>query len=150
MLPPLYLPCIYHSVTQQLLMLSGASECRTNFKKIVVKIMALDYKLPSKLKLSEAVHDLLAKIFVKDPRERITIQQIKKHPWYLHRLPAELMEGYKGFPRCRPVCTPPSRRPPRLMPYAAKRQQLEGGVQTRRSSRGGVFLVFGLSERLPL
>ena len=37
---------------------------------------------------------------MKDPEKRITIAAIKQHEWYLHRLPFELCEGYKGFERC--------------------------------------------------
>lgn len=62
--------------------------------------MRLEYRIPEKLQLSSAVKDLLARIFVKDPAKRITIAQIKQHPWYLHRLPYELQEGYHGFERC--------------------------------------------------
>lgn len=73
--------------------------CRTDFQKIVGKIMALDYKIPEKLQLSDSVKDLLGRIFVKDPESRITIAEMKKHEWYLHRLPFELCEGYQGFER---------------------------------------------------
>jgi serine/threonine protein kinase len=74
--------------------------CRSDFQKIVAKIMALDYSIPEKLQLSSSVKDLLSLIFVKDPEKRITIAQIKAHEWYLHRLPFELCEGYQGFERC--------------------------------------------------
>ena len=74
--------------------------CRSDFQKIVAKIMALDYTIPEKLQLSEAVKDLIARIFVKEPEKRITIDEIKQHEWYKHRLPYELCEGYKGFERC--------------------------------------------------
>ena len=77
-----------------------AVACRSDFQKIVAKIMALDYSIPEKLQLSDSVKDLLSRIFVKDPERRITIPEIKQHEWYLHRLPFELCEGYKGFPRC--------------------------------------------------
>ena len=73
--------------------------CRSDFQKIVAKIMALDYHIPEKLQLSDSVKDLMARIFVKDPAKRITIEEIKKHEWYLHRLPFELLEGYQGFER---------------------------------------------------
>lgn len=79
--------------------------CRTDFQKIVSKIMALDYKIPEKLQLSDSVKDLLGRIFVKDPESRITIADIKKHEWYLHRLPFELCEGYQGFERCEGALT---------------------------------------------
>lgn len=62
--------------------------------------MALDYTIPEKLNLSASVKDLISRIFVKDPKQRITVAQIKEHEWYLHRLPYELCEGYEGFPRC--------------------------------------------------
>lgn len=66
--------------------------------------MKLDYKIPEKLNLSFSVKHLLSRIFVKDPSKRISIAEIKQHSWYLHRLPYELQEGYKGFERC---CAPP-------------------------------------------
>jgi serine/threonine protein kinase len=62
--------------------------------------MKLDYKIPEKLNLSVSVKHLLGRIFVKDPSKRISIAEIKQHSWYLHRLPYELQEGYKGFERC--------------------------------------------------
>ena len=65
--------------------------------------MKLDYCIPERLNLSPAVKDLLARIFVKDPARRITVAQIKRHEWYLHRLPYELYEGYQGFERCGPA-----------------------------------------------
>lgn len=74
--------------------------CRSDFQKIVAKIMKLEYRIPEKLNLSPCVKDLLARIFVKDPSQRMTIAEIKQHAWYLHRLPYELQEGYKGFERC--------------------------------------------------
>lgn len=79
---------------------SAATLCRSDFQKIVAKIMKLDYRIPEKLNLSPAVKSLLGRIFVKDPAKRITIAEIKRHEWYLHRLPYELYEGYQGFERC--------------------------------------------------
>lgn len=76
-----------------------ATLCRADFQKIVARIMKLDYKIPEKLNLSFSVKHLLSRIFVKDPSKRISIAEIKQHSWYLHRLPYELQEGYKGFER---------------------------------------------------
>lgn len=73
---------------------------RTDFQKTVQRILALDYKIPEKLQLSDAVKDLLSKIFVKDPTQRIDIAGIKAHEWYLHRLPYELCDNYQGMERC--------------------------------------------------
>lgn len=36
------------------------------------------------------MQDLLARIFVANPAERITLSQIKQHPWFLKNLPIEL------------------------------------------------------------
>lgn len=36
------------------------------------------------------VQDLLSRIFVANPAERITLAQIKQHPWFLKNLPIEL------------------------------------------------------------
>jgi serine/threonine-protein kinase SRK2 len=34
--------------------------------------------------------DLLARIFVANPAERISLADVKRHPWFLHNLPVEL------------------------------------------------------------
>jgi len=36
------------------------------------------------------VQDLLARIFVANPVDRISLTQIKQHPWFLKNLPIEL------------------------------------------------------------
>lgn len=36
------------------------------------------------------MQDLLARIFTANPAERITLSQIKHHPWFLKNLPIEL------------------------------------------------------------
>lgn len=78
---------------------SEAAFYRTDFQKTVQRILALDYKIPEKLQLSDSVKDLLSKIFIKDPNQRIDIAGIKAHEWYLHRLPHELTEQYQGMER---------------------------------------------------
>lgn len=65
----------------------------------MARILNLDWKVPEKLRLTDEVKNLLGQIFVKDAAKRITISQIKQHPWYLHRLPWELSDGYQGFER---------------------------------------------------
>ena len=44
------------------------------------KILNAEYTLPDFL--SEEAKDIIAKIFITDPKKRITIEQIRKHPWY--------------------------------------------------------------------
>jgi 5'-AMP-activated protein kinase catalytic alpha subunit len=48
------------------------------------KILNAEYTPPDFL--SDEAKDMIARIFVTDPNERIDIEQIRKHPWYqLHR-----------------------------------------------------------------
>lgn len=46
-------------------------------------------------KLSPEIKDLLNRIFVIDAKSRVTIQQIKRHPWYKKPLPAEYEEMWE-------------------------------------------------------
>lgn len=52
---------------------------------IYQRIMAVDYTMPSSI--SSELRDLFSKIFVKNPMERITVEGIKSHPWFLTDLP---------------------------------------------------------------
>ena len=49
------------------------------------RICAAKYRIPSRIRLSEECADLLRRIFVVDPSQRITLRGIKQHPWFLHR-----------------------------------------------------------------
>jgi serine/threonine protein kinase len=55
------------------------------------RIMSVKYSFPANLKLSADCLDLVTKIFNPNPAQRITVADIKKHPWFLKNLPAELM-----------------------------------------------------------
>jgi serine/threonine-protein kinase SRK2 len=50
----------------------------------------VQYQVPPQLRISLECQDLLARIFVADPRLRISMEGIKQHPWFLKNLPAEL------------------------------------------------------------
>ncbi|XP_027329229.1 serine/threonine-protein kinase SAPK2-like isoform X2 [Abrus precatorius] len=64
-----------------------------NFKKTIGKILSVQYSIPDYVRVSmECIH-LLSQIFVASPDKRITIPEIKNHPWFLKNLPIELMEG---------------------------------------------------------
>jgi hypothetical protein len=52
--------------------------------------MAVKYSFPPGLAISPECADLLARIFVASPQQRITIPQIRAHPWFRINLPAEL------------------------------------------------------------
>ncbi|KAL2531398.1 Serine/threonine-protein kinase SRK2E [Abeliophyllum distichum] len=67
-----------------------------NFKKTINRILSVHYSIPDYVRVSKECKHLLSQIFVSDPEKRITIQEIKKHPWFLKNLPVEFMEGEEG------------------------------------------------------
>ena len=56
----------------------------------VRRILAAEYVLPPKLNLSETCKDLIGQIFTVDPHKRITMDGIKKHPWFTTPMSAVL------------------------------------------------------------
>ncbi|KAL1204017.1 Serine/threonine-protein kinase SRK2H [Cardamine amara subsp. amara] len=64
-----------------------------NFRKTIQRIMAVQYKIPDYVHISQECRHLLSRIFVTNSAKRITLKEIKKHPWYLKNLPKELTES---------------------------------------------------------
>ncbi|WMV53325.1 hypothetical protein MTR67_046710, partial [Solanum verrucosum] len=64
-----------------------------NFRKTLTRILSVQYSIPYYVRVSKECKLLLSQIFVADPSKRITIEEIKKHPWFLKDLPIEYMEG---------------------------------------------------------
>ncbi|KAK2375574.1 Serine/threonine-protein kinase sapk2 [Trifolium repens] len=64
-----------------------------NFRKTIAKILSVQYKVPDFVRVSSECIHLISQIFVANPEKRITIPEIKNHPWFLKNLPVELMEG---------------------------------------------------------
>ncbi|GAA0152777.1 non-receptor serine/threonine protein kinase [Lithospermum erythrorhizon] len=64
-----------------------------NIKKTIGRILSVHYSIPDYVRISPECWQLLSRIFVATPEIRITISEIKNHPWYLKNLPVELMEG---------------------------------------------------------
>jgi len=56
------------------------------------RIMSVQYKIPEYVHVSQNCRHLLSRIFVQNPYKRITMSEIKTHPWYLKNLPRELKE----------------------------------------------------------
>lgn len=52
-----------------------------NFRKTIQRIMAVQYHIPSSVKISSECRDLLQRIFVADPTHRISIPEIVQHVW---------------------------------------------------------------------
>ena len=57
----------------------------------VRKIVNGDYTVPSDVPLSESCLDLIRRIFTVNALQRITIAEIKQHPWFVRRMPKAMM-----------------------------------------------------------
>ncbi|ERN01074.1 hypothetical protein AMTRI_Chr03g52310 [Amborella trichopoda] len=64
-----------------------------NFRKTIGRILSVQYTIPDYVRVSAESKHLLSRIFVANPTKRITIPEIKNHPWFLKKLPTELIEG---------------------------------------------------------
>ncbi|KAH9713064.1 serine/threonine-protein kinase SRK2A [Citrus sinensis] len=64
-----------------------------NFRKTIQKIMAVQYRIPDYVHISQECRHLLSRLFVANPSRRITLKEIKNHPWFLKNLPRELTES---------------------------------------------------------
>lgn len=50
------------------------------------------WSIPSNIEISSECRDLLTRMLVRDPDERITMAQIHQHPWFIANLPMEVRE----------------------------------------------------------
>ncbi|KAL3133461.1 Serine/threonine-protein kinase srk2a [Trebouxia sp. C0009 RCD-2024] len=67
-----------------------------NFRKTIQRIMGVKYSFPTNLHISRECLDMMSKIFVGNPANRISIAGIKSHPWFTKNLPDELKDGGKA------------------------------------------------------
>ncbi|KAJ3677886.1 hypothetical protein LUZ60_001689 [Juncus effusus] len=63
-----------------------------NIRKTIGKVMQVDYKIPDFVHISQDCKQLISRIFSANPSKRITIREIKSHPWFMKNLPRELTE----------------------------------------------------------
>ncbi|CAN0877920.1 Serine/threonine-protein kinase SAPK2 [Linum grandiflorum] len=63
-----------------------------NFRKTIQRILSVHYSIPDYVRVSKDCKHLLSRIFVADPEKRISIPEIKKHPWFLKNLKPEEFE----------------------------------------------------------
>ncbi|KAI4303288.1 hypothetical protein MLD38_038937 [Melastoma candidum] len=66
-----------------------------NFRKTIEKIVTVQYEIPGYIRLSRECRHLLSLIFVANPSKRITIPEIKRHPWFRKHLSREVVRGEK-------------------------------------------------------
>lgn len=64
-----------------------------DFKKTITRILSVQYSIPSYVRISKECKHLLSRIFVSDPDERISMDEIKKHPWFLNSSSEETMDA---------------------------------------------------------
>ena len=65
---------------------------------LLQRILRMEYKIPESGKVSNELRDLLSKILMEDPQQRISIQDIMKHPWFLKDLPQGVLEMNEELP----------------------------------------------------
>ncbi|GJN35326.1 hypothetical protein PR202_gb24082 [Eleusine coracana subsp. coracana] len=63
-----------------------------NFKKTIQKILGVQYVIPDYVHISPECRHLISRIFDANPETRITMPEIKSHPWFVKNLPADLMD----------------------------------------------------------
>ena len=51
------------------------------------RILSVDYVLPYNKAVSDECKDLLQRILVAEPKQRITMADIQRHPWFTRDLP---------------------------------------------------------------
>ncbi|XP_061343949.1 serine/threonine-protein kinase SAPK3-like [Gastrolobium bilobum] len=71
-----------------------------NIRKSIERIMSVQYSIPDSIRVSAECRHLLSRIFVANPAMRITVTEIKQHPWLSKKLPrqkfeAEIKKDYK-------------------------------------------------------
>jgi len=63
---------------------------RTN--KVLMRILKVDYVIPERPAISDEAKDLIQKVLVKSPKERLSLEQIQNHPWFQTNLPQGSLE----------------------------------------------------------
>ena len=63
---------------------------RTN--KVLRRILDVDYFFPETPAISDSARDLMKRILVAHPSERLTLAQVQHHPWFQTDLPAGSLE----------------------------------------------------------
>lgn len=53
-------------------------------------LLLLQWSIPTNIEISPECRDLLTRMLVRDPDERITMAQIHQHPWFIANLPMEV------------------------------------------------------------
>ena len=60
-------------------------------RKMMQKIVNVEYTFPPNPELSRECKDFVSKIFTKDPKDRIRTAEMRRHPWFAVDLPAPVI-----------------------------------------------------------
>ncbi|XP_073059860.1 serine/threonine-protein kinase SRK2I-like [Primulina eburnea] len=63
-----------------------------DFHETIERILNVQYSFPDHVNVSGECQDLISRILVRDPAQRITMADIKKHAWFLKNLPVDLVD----------------------------------------------------------
>lgn len=66
-----------------------------NFRRTIEHIMAVRYVIPPDVEMSANCRDLLQRIFVADPEQRISMRGVISHSWFQENLPQELLPTFR-------------------------------------------------------
>jgi len=119
------------------LQVSSADPFRSPRARAAQRIMGVKYSFPSSLHLARECMDLITKIFVANPANRISIGGIRAHPWFLKNLPEEL--------QARPGGRGGARHPPWVASDCCRSSALRENTGTE----GGLVLALALSSAVP-
>lgn len=64
-------------------------EADRRIRSMMDRIVNMQWSIPAGVEISPECRDLLSRMLVRDPDERITMSQIHTHPWFTANLPAE-------------------------------------------------------------
>ncbi|XP_057456492.1 serine/threonine-protein kinase SRK2A-like [Lotus japonicus] len=65
----------------------------TDFSKSIARIKSVQYSIPDHIHISTECRNLISRIFVANPANRISISEIKQLPWFRKKLPREIIEA---------------------------------------------------------
>ncbi|KAK9809250.1 hypothetical protein WJX72_012085 [[Myrmecia] bisecta] len=74
------------------------------------KIVTAAYVLPQDVEVSDLCKDLMTRVLVADPDKRLSMEEIRAHPWFLHQLPEGALEMNSWY----------MQKPPYLEQYMAR------------------------------
>ena len=75
----------------QMLAIAGQQENERQISMKILRILGAQWSFPSEILTSPECKDLLAKILVADPTQRLTIRGIVEHSWFQMGLPPNAM-----------------------------------------------------------